>query len=161
LSDFLKEQKKDDMIVVSPDVGAIKMARAFAKRLGADLAVVDKRRVDSTNAQVMNVLGEVKGKKAIIVDDMVSTAGSLVEAAAALKEKGASEVVAAITHPVLVGPALKRIAGSCLTKLYVTNTIPLGKEKAHKKIEVLSVAGLLSEAIRRIHQEESVSSLFN
>jgi ribose-phosphate pyrophosphokinase len=158
---YLKKKKQEgDMIVVAPDVGAIKMARAFAKKLGVDLAVVDKRRLNSTDAEVMNILGEVKGLSAVIVDDMVATAGSLVGAAQAIKDKGAKDVMAAITHPVLVGSAIDRIKNSCLSKLIVADTIPIADEKMIDKIQILSVAGLLGEAIERIHNDESVSSLF-
>ncbi len=159
--DHLKKNKKtEDMIVVAPDVGAIKMARSFAKKLGVDLAVVDKRRLNSTDAEVMNILGDVEGRSAVIVDDMVATAGSLVGAAKAIKERGAKDVMAAITHPVLVGPAIDRIKNSCISKLIVANSIPVSEGKMIDKIEVLSVAGLLGEAIERIHNDESVSSLF-
>ena len=159
--DYLRKSKNiQDMIVVAPDVGAIKMARSFAKKLGVDLAVVDKRRVNSMDAEVVNVLGEVGGRYAVIVDDMVATAGSLVGAAEAIKSHGAREVIAAVTHPVFVGPAIKRISQSCISRLIVSNSIPVAKEKMIDKIEVLSVAGLLGEAIVRIHNDESVSSLF-
>ena len=160
LVDYFKKFDKKNLIVVSPDVGGIKTARGFAKRLDLELALVDKRRIDSRNSEVMNVIGEVKGKNVIIVDDMVATAGSIVEAAKALKDKGALDIWAAVTHPILAGPAIERIKTSKLKKLIVTNTIPISDEKSIDKIEVLSVAPLLGEAIRRIHNEESVSSLF-
>jgi ribose-phosphate pyrophosphokinase len=158
---YFNSLKVDNIVVVSPDVGGIKMARAYAKRLEAPLAIVDKRRISSEDTEVMNILGEVKGKNALIVDDLVATAGSLVEAAAALKKAGAKDVYAAISHPVLSGPAIKRIDTSHLKKLFVTNTIPVEDGKKHKKIKVLSIAPLLAEAIKRIHNEESVSSLFD
>lgn len=151
----------ESLVIVSPDVGGIKMARAYAKRFNADLAIIDKRRVNSEQTVVMNILGEVKGKDAIIVDDLVATAGSLVEAAEALKEHGAQDIYAAITHPVLSGPALERIESSTLKQLSVCDTIPVEDSKRHSKIEVLSVASLLAEAIKRIHHEESVSCLFD
>jgi len=151
---------KDNCVVVSPDVGGIKQARGFAKRLGVEIALVDKRRIDSQNTEAVNIIGDVKGKDVILVDDMVSTAGSLVEAAKALKENGANDIMAAITHPVLVGPAIERIKYSHLKKLVITDTIPLPEDKRIDKIEVLSVANLLGEAIKRIHKSESVSSLF-
>jgi len=150
-----------NLVVVSPDVGGIKMARAYAKRLEVPLAIVDKRRVSMDEAEVMNILGEVKGKDVCIVDDIVATAGSLVEAVQALKNKGAKDVYATITHPVLSGPAIERLKRADIKKLYVTDTIPVPEEKMISKIEVLSVAELLGEAIKRIHREESVSVLFD
>lgn len=157
---FIKK-KINNLVVVSPDVGGIKMARAYAKRIGADLAIVDKRRIDDKNTEAMNILGEVKGKNAVIVDDMVATAGSLVEATEALKDAGAKDIYAAATHPVLSGPAIERIKKSPLKEVIVTDTIPHGGSKrADNKIKVLSVAPLLGEAIGRIHKEESVSCLF-
>ncbi|MCD6081126.1 MAG: phosphoribosylpyrophosphate synthetase [Candidatus Omnitrophica bacterium 4484_49] len=150
-----------NLVVVSPDVGGIKMARAYAKRLEVPLAIVDKRRVSMDEAEVMNILGEVRGKDVCIVDDIVATAGSLVEAVQALKNKGAKDVYATITHPVLSGPAIERLKKADIKKLYVTDTIPVPEEKMISKIEVLSVAELLGEAIKRIHREESVSVLFD
>ena len=158
--DYVKSLRIRDLVVVSPDVGGIKMARAYAKRLNAQLAIVDKRRVSDRDAVAMNILGEVKGKNVLVVDDLVATAGSLTEAIKALKENGAKEVRAVITHAVLSGPALERIGNSDLKELVVTNTIPIASEKRIKKIKVLTVAPILGEAIRRIHEEESVSSLF-
>ena len=159
--EYYQKLRLENLVVVSPDVGGIKMARAYAKRFEAGLAIIDKRRVDTEKTTVMNVMGEVGGKNAIIVDDMVSTAGSLVEATQALKEHGAADVYAAITHPVLSGPALERIENCALKHLAVCDTIPVEDSKLHPKIKVLSVAPLLGEAIRRIHREESVSSLFD
>jgi len=159
--DYFKKMKLKNFIVVSPDVGGVKMARAYANRLGADLAIVDKRRINDHQAQVMNIIGEVKGKNVIIVDDIVATAGSLVEATSALKKAGALDVYASITHPVLSGPAIERIKKSKLKELVVTNTIPLDKYKRLKKIKVLTVAPLLAETIKRIHNEKSVSTLFD
>jgi ribose-phosphate pyrophosphokinase len=153
--------KIKDIVVVSPDVGGIKMARGYAKRFDAPLAIVDKRRISGEDTEAMNILGEIKGKNLIIVDDLVATASSLIEAAAALKKAGAKDIYAAITHPVLSGPALSRIAKSDIKTLFVTNTIPVDDSKRHKKIEVLSIAPLLAEAIKRIHNEESVSCLFD
>jgi ribose-phosphate pyrophosphokinase len=150
-----------NLVAVSPDVGGIKMARAYAKRLGVPLAIVDKRRVSMEEAEVMNILGEVKGKDVCIVDDIVATAGSLVEAIQALKKQGAKDVYATITHPVLSGPAIERLKKAEIKKLYVTDTIPIPEQKMIPKIEVLSVAELLGEAIKRIHREESVSVLFD
>jgi ribose-phosphate pyrophosphokinase len=157
---YFKRLKLKDLVIVSPDVGGIKMARAFSKRLHADLAIVDKRRVSDQEAEAMNLLGEVKGRTAILVDDMVATAGSLCEAASALKKFGAGDIYAAVTHPVLSGPAIKRISKAPFKELIVTDTIPLTQEHQHSKIKVLSVSDLLGEAIHRIHNEESVSSLF-
>lgn len=159
--DYRKKFKlKGDLVVVSPDVGGIKTARAYAKRFKCGLAIVDKRRVNDEKAEVMHIMGDVKGKTAVIVDDMVATAGSLVEACEAIKKEGAREVYAAITHPVLCGPAIDRIKKSQLKELIVTDTIPIEKHKMINKIKVLSVAPLLAEAIKRIHNEESLSALF-
>ena len=157
----IKKIKLKDIVIVSPDVGGIKMARAYAKKFEAPLAIVDKRRISGEDTEAMNILGEIKGKNLIIVDDLVATASSLVEAASALKKQGGKEIYAAITHPVLSGPAIKRINDSAIKKLFVTNTIPVENGKKHKKIEDLSIAPLLAEAIERIHNEESVSCLFN
>jgi ribose-phosphate pyrophosphokinase len=159
--DYRKKTKlKGELVVVSPDVGGIKTARAYAKRFECGLAIVDKRRIDDKKAEVMHIMGDVKGKTAVIVDDMAATAGSLVEAVEAIKKAGALEVYAAITHPVLCGPAIERIRKSKLKELIVTDTIPISKEKMLDKIKVLSVAPLLAEAIKRIHNEESLSVLF-
>jgi ribose-phosphate pyrophosphokinase len=155
-------QKYDDLVVVSPDVGGVVRARAIAKRLDdADLAIIDKRRPRANESEVMNIIGEVEGKSCVLVDDLVDTAGTLCHAAKALKEVGASRVVAYITHAVLSGPAVERIEGSELDELVCTDTIPL-RDAARKsrKIRQLSVAGLLAETMRRIRDEESVSSLY-
>lgn len=159
--EYVNANRLKDLVVVSPDVGGIKMARAYAKRLNAQLAIVDKRRVNDRDAMVMNILGEVRGKNVLLVDDLVATAGSLSEAIKALKGNGAKEIRAVVTHPVLSGPAMERINNSELKELVVTNTIPIPPEKRGRKIKILSVAPLLSEAIHRIHNEESVSSLFD
>lgn len=151
----------DQIVVVSPDAGGTERARAFAKRLDAGLAIIDKRRSGPNVSEVMNIIGDVQGQICVIVDDMIDTAGTLCQAAGALKEKGAKEVYAYATHPVLSGPALERISDSCLAEVVVTNTIPSGdKINACSKLRQLSVAELLAEAIRRIHGDESVSSLF-
>jgi len=160
-ADYFLEKKMKDRVVVSPDVGGIKMARAYAKRLKAGLAIVDKRRINDKDTEVMHIMGEVKGKNAIIVDDIVATAGSLVEAASALKKAGAKSVYAAIAHPILSGPAIERIKNSEIEELVVTNTIAVDKKKTISKIKVLSIATLLGEAIIRIHKERSISSLFD
>jgi ribose-phosphate pyrophosphokinase len=158
--EYFKKKKLEDLVIVSPDVGGIKMARAYAKRMGADLAIVDKRRIDDSSAEVMHIMGDVKGKNVVLVDDIIATAGSLAEAAAALKKNGAKDIYAAITHPVLCGPAIERLENSEIKELVVSDTIPLEADKKSKKIKQLSVAHLLGEAIRRIHNEESISALF-
>jgi ribose-phosphate pyrophosphokinase len=161
----------DEVTVVSPDAGGVERARAFAKRLGASLAIIDKRRTRSSEEKTsgkanldvaeMRIIGEVEGRVAILVDDMVDTAGTLTTAATAVHEAGAQTVLACCTHPVLSGPAIDRIRGSVLEELVVTNSIPLRLEaQALDKIRVLSIASLMGEAIRRIHNEESISSLF-
>ncbi len=147
-----------DLVVVAPDIGSVKMSRAYAKRLGADLAIIDKRRPEPNVAEVYHVIGDVKDKNVLIVDDLIDTAGTIVAAAARLKEEGALEIYAACTHPVFSGPALDRIQESPIREIVVTDTIPL--RNGGEKIKVLSVAELLGEAIQRIHREESVSSLF-
>ncbi len=160
--DYFKKLKIKNLAIVSPDVGGIKTARAYAKRFSAGLAIIDKRRDSPEKTEVMHILGEVKGKNAIIVDDLVATGGSLVEAVEALKRAGAKTIYAAITHGVLSGPAVQRI-DKCrdLKELLITDSIALDDHKQHSRIKVLSVADLLGEAIRRIHNEESVSSLFD
>ncbi len=155
-------QRYENMIVVSPDVGGVVRARALAKRLDdADLAIIDKRRPRPNESKVMNIIGEVKGRTCVLIDDMVDTAGTLCLAAQALKDEGAIKVVAYITHPLLSGKAVERISVSALDELVVTDTIPLSPEaKACGRIRQLTVAGLLGETIRRIRDEESVSSLY-
>ncbi len=158
---YIKEHFKDDLVIVSPDAGGVERARAFAKRLKASLAIIDKRRERANVAEVMNIIGDVKGKTAVIVDDMVDTGGTLTKAASALLDKGASAVYACCTHPVLSGNAVQRILESPLKELIVTDTIPLSEEaKKCGKIKVLSVGKLFGEAVRRIHLNESVSVLF-
>ena len=156
------KQKFDDMVVVSPDVGGVVRARALAKRLGdADLVIIDKRRAKANQSEVMNIIGQCKGMNCIMMDDMVDTAGTLCQAAAALKKNGAASVHAYITHPVLSGPAVKRITESELDAVVVTDTIPLSDEAENcPKIRQLSTAELLGETMRRIADEESVSSLY-
>ncbi len=159
--EYIRERFKNDMIVVSPDAGGVERARAFAKRLNFMLAIIDKRRVDVNVAKVMNIIGEVAGKKALILDDMVDTAGTLTEAASALSEKGAVKIYACCTHPVLSGKAIDRIENSDIDEFVVTDTIPLREDgKSCVKIQVLSVASLLGEAVRSIYEESSVSRLF-
>ena len=155
-------QKYEHLMVVSPDVGGVVRARALAKRLDdADLAIIDKRRPKANDAQVMNIIGDVRGRSCVLVDDLVDTAGTLCKAAQALKDHGAAKVVAYCTHAVLSGPAVKNIAASQLDELVVSNTIPFTPEARDcEKIRALSIAGLLAESMRRISNEESVSSLF-
>ena len=156
------DQRIKDLVVVSPDVGGIKMARAYAKRLGVPLAIIDKRRESPEKTEAMHILGEVSGKNAIIVDDLVATGSSLFEGVDALKKAGAKNIYAAIAHGVLSGPAIERLEKCAnLKELVITDSIPLDKNKIHPRIKVLSVANLLGEAIKRIHNEESVSSLFD
>jgi ribose-phosphate pyrophosphokinase len=157
----IKERFEQPVVVVSPDAGGTERARAFAKRLDAGLAIIDKRRSGPNVSEVMNIIGEVEGQICIIVDDMIDTAGTLCQAAQALKEKGAAQVYACATHAVLSGPALERIDNSSLQEVLVTNSIPVeDKLEKCKRLRQLSVAELLAEAIRRINGDESVSSLF-
>lgn len=151
----------DTTVIVSPDAGGTERARAFAKRLGSSLAIIDKRRSGPNISEVMHLIGDVSGKVAIIVDDMVDTAGTLTQAAKALREQGATAIYACATHGVLSGPAIERIENSEIEEMVITDTIPLCETAAQsRKIKVLSVSGLLAEAILRIHSNESVSSLF-
>ena len=160
LSDVWK-QNFQNLVVVSPDVGGVVRARALAKQMDADLAIIDKRRPKPNVAKVMNIIGDVVGRTCLIMDDMVDTANTLCEAAEALKGKGAERVLAYCTHPVLSGPAIGRIENSALDELVVTDTIPLREEARNcKRIRQLSVAELMAETMRRINAEESVSSLF-
>jgi ribose-phosphate pyrophosphokinase len=159
--EYLEKLKLEDIVIVSPDVGGIKTARSYAKRMGAALAIVDKRRISPEKAEAMNILGEVEGKNAVLVDDLIATGGSLIEAANALKKAGVKKIYAAIVHGVLTGEATKNIEKSILEELIITNTIPLPDHKKHPRIKVLSVAPLLAEAIKRIHKEESISCLFD
>ena len=152
---------ENNIVMVSPDAGGTERARAFAKRLGCTLAVIDKRRTGPNVAEVMHLIGDVKDKTAIILDDMIDTAGTLTQAARALKEHGAKTIYACATHGVLSGPAIDRINESDIEAVLITDSVPLGeKTERTSKIKVLSVASLLAEAIRRIHDDESVSSLF-
>ncbi len=158
LIDYLRQLDLSNFVVVAPDVGALKMARAYAQRLGVDLAVIDKRRPQQNEAQVMNIIGDVDGKNVMLVDDIVDTAGTLTRAATALREAGAFNILAACTHALLSGPAYDRIEASEIEQLIITNTIPL--ERPSDKIEVVSVAELFANAIRRIYTDKSVSTLF-
>ena len=160
--DYLSKMNIKDLVAVSPDVGSIKMARAYAKRVSAGLAIIDKRRVSPEKAEAIHIMGEVEDKNVIIVDDMIATGSSLIEAVEALKKAKAKTIYAAITHGILSGPAIQRI-DQCkgLEKLLISDSVPLLEEKKSPKIQVLSVANLLAEAIKRIHNEESVSCLFD
>ncbi|HQL01046.1 MAG TPA: ribose-phosphate pyrophosphokinase [Smithellaceae bacterium] len=161
LIDYMKRNYQDKTVVVSPDTGGVERARAFGKRLGASLAIIDKRREGPNEAQVMNIIGNVEGKRVIILDDMIDTAGTVVQAANALISAGALEVSVCCTHPVLSGPAIDRLEASTLKEIIVTDTIPLSERASGcARIKVLSVSGLLSEAVRRIYYNDSVSSLF-
>ncbi|HQC95972.1 MAG TPA: ribose-phosphate pyrophosphokinase [Aquabacterium sp.] len=160
LSD-LKSKAYPDLVVVSPDVGGVVRARALAKQMGCDLAIIDKRRPKANVSEVMHVIGEIDGRNCVIMDDMIDTAGTLVKAAEVLKERGAKRVFAYCTHPILSGPAVERIANSQLDEVVITNTIPLTEPaRSCKKIRQLSVAFLFAETIRRISDGESVTSLF-
>jgi ribose-phosphate pyrophosphokinase len=158
---YLKSCQFKDLCVVSPDAGGVERARAFAKRLNASLAIVDKRREKANVSEVMHVIGDVKDKDTLLLDDMIDTAGTIVQAAKALKEMGSRKVYAVCTHAVLSGPAIERLNGSVMEEIICTNTIPLdSKQKECGKLNVLSIAGLLADAIKSIHDESSISSLF-
>ena len=158
--DFIRSNWGTDIVFVSPDAGGVERARAFAKRLNATLAIIDKRRAAPNVSEVMNIIGGVEGKSAVLLDDMVDTAGTMVQSAEALARKGAKRVFACATHAVLSGPAIERLEKSVIEQLVVTNSIPVREKAACRKIKVLSVAPLLGEAIKRIHFNDSVSSLF-
>ncbi len=161
LLDYFRKFDLKELVVVSPDAGGVERARAFAKRLRANLAIIDKRREGPNRAKLMNIIGEVEGRDVLLLDDMIDTAGTIVQGARAIKEKGALRILASCTHPVLSGPALQRINESPIDEVVATNTIALnGKEDVCKKIKVLSVGSLLGEAVKRIHHEESLSTLF-
>ncbi|AIA75500.1 ribose-phosphate pyrophosphokinase [Halomonas sp. XH26] len=162
LLDDIERQNYDDLVVVSPDVGGVVRARAIAKQLNADLAIIDKRRPQANQAQVMHIIGEIEGRTCVVVDDMIDTAGTLCKAGEALKDHGAARVVAYATHPILSGPAVDNITNSVLDEVVVTDTIPLSDTARRSgKIRQLSVAGLIAEAIRRVSNEESVSAMFH
>jgi ribose-phosphate pyrophosphokinase len=160
--DYCSRLDVPNLTIVSPDAGGAERARAYAKRLGAELAIIDKRRTDDGTAEVMNVIGDVEGRTCILQDDIIDTAGTIVKAAHALKKSGADRVLACAVHGVLSGPAIERLEAAPLEQVIITNTIPLNSERARccKKIKQLSVASLLGQAIRSIHEETSVSSLF-
>jgi ribose-phosphate pyrophosphokinase len=158
----LKKLNLDDVTIVSPDAGGVERARAYAKRLGASLAIVDKRRVAANQTEVMNIIGDVEGRNAIIVDDIIDTAGTLIHTTEALLKQGAKSISASCTHAVLSGPAIERINNSKLDQVIATNSMPTAdKQQECPKLKTLSIAELLSEAIKRIHNEDSVSSLFD
>ncbi|MFZ5427417.1 MAG: ribose-phosphate diphosphokinase [Thermodesulfobacteriota bacterium] len=162
LAEYVAENVEGPVCVVSPDAGGVERARSFAKRLGSGLAIVDKRRDAPNQAKAMHVIGNVEGQTCVLVDDMIDTAGTMVQGAHVLLENGAKDVMACVTHPVLSGPAIERLCNSPFSQVVVTNTIPLSPEaQACGKIKVLSVAGLLAKAIHNIHTESSVSVLFN
>jgi ribose-phosphate pyrophosphokinase len=161
LQHLQRQLNRNEVTIVSPDAGGVERARDFATRLDASLAIIDKRRVGPNVVAEMNIIGEVKGQTAVLLDDMVDTAGTLTMAAEALKEDGAKRILGCCTHPVLSGPAIQKINDSPLEELIVTNTVPLRPDASKcKKIKVLSVAHLIGEAIRRTHEEQSISSLF-
>ena len=156
---YIKSKNLKNPIIASPDIGGVARARQYADKLGYDLVIVDKKREKANESQVMNIIGDVKGKDVILVDDMVDTAGTLVKAAEVLKEKGATSVMACCTHGVLSGPAYDRVANGVLDELVISDTIPTKKNA--KKITVLTASTIIGEAIRRIHNNESVNSIFN
>ena len=158
--DYIRGKKFEDLTIVSPDVGGIKAGRAFAKRMHANLAIVDKRRTGADKSEAMNIIGDVAGRDIIIFDDIISTAGTITQAAEALKKEGAGKILAMATHPVFSGKALARLSASCIEEVVVTNSIPFNGQDKCDKVRVLDVSSLLGEAIRRIHNEESVSNLF-
>lgn len=158
---FFKDNPIENLVVVSPDTGGIKLARSYSKRLDAKLVVIDKRRPQQNFAEVMNIIGDVDGQHVLLVDDLIDTGGTFVNAIAALKEKGAQDIYGAVTHPLLSGEAITKIENSPITKLYVTDSIPLRSDVKSTKIEVNSAAGLFAEAIIRTHRNESISSLFD
>ncbi|WCN37790.1 ribose-phosphate diphosphokinase [Aneurinibacillus uraniidurans] len=161
LGQHFAEKNLEDIVVVSPDHGGVTRARKLAERLEAPIAIIDKRRPEPNVAEVMNIVGNIEGRTAIIIDDIIDTAGTITLAANALMEAGAKAVYACCTHPVLSGPAIERIENSSIKELIVTNTIPLGPEKQSEKIKALSVAPIIGEAIIRVHEELSVSKLFD
>lgn len=158
---YIKDLAKSDIVIVSPDAGGVERARELGKKLGCSLAIVDKRRPEPNVSEVLHIIGDVEGKTAVLVDDLIDTAGTIVNASEALIEKGALEVYACCTHPVLSGPAFERLEKSPIKELVVTDTLVWSKDRDCKKIKVLSVANVIGEAIRRIYNKESVSSLFD
>ncbi len=161
LTRYFEQKALGDVVVVAPDVGAAKMARGFARRIDASFAIIDKRRPAHNVAEVLNIIGEVDGKRCIVVDDMIDTAGTMTSVIEALKERGAEEIYVAATHPLLSGPAVERLQASPATEIIVTNTLYVPEERRFDKLKVLSVATLLARAIRYTHSNESVSQLFD
>lgn len=161
LVEYIKNKNINNLAVLSPDIGGVKMARAYAKRLNAPLAIVDKRRPQANQAEVMNLIGSVKGKNVLIIDDIIDTGGTLIQAAEAAIAEGASDIYAGCTHPILSGSAIENMRQFNFTEIVVMDTILLGKDKMIDKIKVLSVANLFGNAIKRIHNEESISILFD
>ncbi len=161
LTRYFQEKGLGEVVVVAPDVGAAKMARGFARRIDASFAIIDKRRPAHNVAEVLNIIGEVDGKRCIVVDDMIDTAGTMTSVIEALRERGAEEIYVAATHPLLSGPAVERLQGSPATEIIVTNTLHVPEGRRFEKLKVLSVARLLSRAIRYTHSNESVSQLFD
>ncbi|NYE57395.1 ribose-phosphate diphosphokinase [Carboxydothermus ferrireducens] len=160
LAKYFNEKGLENKVVVSPDLGGVTRARDLAERIGAPIAIIDKRRPEPNVAEVMNIIGDIEGKTVIMIDDIIDTAGTITQGAQALIERGAKEVYVCCTHPILSGPAVDRLANAPIKEVVVTNTIPLPPEKKLPKIKVLSVAPLMGEAIRRIHEDLSVSELF-
>ncbi|ABB15901.1 ribose-phosphate diphosphokinase [Carboxydothermus hydrogenoformans] len=160
LAKYFNEKGLENKVVVSPDLGGVTRARDLAERIGAPIAIIDKRRPEPNVAEIMNIIGEIEGKTVIMIDDIIDTAGTITQGAQALMERGAKEVYVCCTHPILSGPAVDRLANAPIKEVVVTNTIPLPPEKKLPKIKVLSVAPLMGEAIRRIHEDLSVSELF-
>ncbi len=161
LAEYFTQNKIEDLVVVSPDIGGVTRARDLAERLGVPLAIIDKRRPEPNVAEVTNVIGKIKDKRVIMIDDIIDTAGTITKGAAALLERGAKEIYACCTHPVLSGPAVERLKNSVIKEVVVTNTIPLPQEKMFERVKTLSVAPILGEAIIRIHEDLSVSKLFD
>ncbi|NMA69023.1 MAG: ribose-phosphate diphosphokinase [Desulfitobacterium sp.] len=161
LAEYFKNKGLDNVVVVSPDHGGVQRARNLAERIGAPLAIIDKRRPEANVSEIMNIIGDIEGKQVIMIDDIIDTAGTITQGAQALMDRGATEVYACCTHPVLSGPAFERLENSPIKEVVVTNTIPLDSEKIIPKIKTLSVAPLLGEAIQRIHEDLSVSKLFS
>ncbi len=161
LAEYILQRKLENIAVVSPDLGGVTRARNLAERIGASIAIIDKRRPEPNVAEVTSIIGSIRGKTVIIIDDIIDTAGTITKGAEALKERGAGDIYVCCTHPVLSGPAVKRLAEAPVKEVIVTNTIPIAQEKMLDKVKVLSVAPLLGEAIIRIHEDLSVSKLFD
>lgn len=161
LAEYFAGKNLQDAVVVSPDLGGVTRARDMAERIGASIAIIDKRRPEPNVAEIMNIIGNVEGKTVVMIDDIIDTAGTIVQGASALMERGAKEIYTCCTHPVLSGPAIERLKASPIKEIVVTNTIPVSPEKEFEKIKTLSVAPLLGEAIIRIHEDLSVSKLFS